>query len=66
MKRQLQWMLPIGKIILYWIILFDAMRLGFITLNFSKFHDNSFWEIAQAFIHSIRLDLATMGYFGGI
>lgn len=66
MKRQLQWMLPLGKLLLYWFLLFDAMRLGFIALNVSKFEGSSFWEITQAFIYSIHLDLASIAYLGGI
>ena len=66
MKRQLQWILPILCALLFWFLLFDALRIGFILLNFSKFQDAGFWEILQAFLFSVRLDLSSLAYIGGL
>ncbi len=57
---------PFLKLLLFWLVLIDAMRLGFIALNFSKFTEHPFTEIIQAFFYSLRLDIATIAYIGGI
>lgn len=66
MQKLKNGILPIVKLLLFWFVLIDALRIGFILLNFSKFKEHSFFEIIQAFYYSIRLDLATIAYIGAL
>ncbi len=66
MKKQIQWIKPLFFLFLFWILLFDFLRIGFILLNFDKFKTLPFFEILGVFIHSIRLDFSSIGIIGGI
>jgi phosphoglycerol transferase MdoB-like AlkP superfamily enzyme len=47
------------KLLLFWVLLFDADRILFSIHNWDKFEMVNLFEWLQAFIYSIRLDLAT-------
>ncbi len=49
------------KLLLFWILVFDVQRILFSIHNSDKFSDIPWGEWLQAFIYSIRLDLATAG-----
>lgn len=58
MKIFLTYLLPLVKILLFWIFLFDVMRILFIAHNFSKIDAVGWGEISKCFFYSKRLDLA--------
>jgi phosphoglycerol transferase MdoB-like AlkP superfamily enzyme len=56
MKKVLNYILPIVKILLFWIIIFDVMRVLFIAHNAGKVNAVGWLEIAKSFLYSFRLD----------
>ncbi len=46
------------KLLLFWIILFDVMRLLFIIHNAKKVSDVGWLEVSKAFFYSLRLDFS--------
>lgn len=53
--------LNIFKLLLFWVIVFDIQRILFSIHNWDKFKEIGFGEWLQAFVYSLRLDLATAG-----
>lgn len=57
MKKLLSYILPFVKILVFWILLFDTMRILFILHNAGKVNSVGWWEVGQSFFYSLRLDL---------
>ncbi|MFA7273644.1 MAG: sulfatase-like hydrolase/transferase [Crocinitomicaceae bacterium] len=51
-------LVAVVKIILFWVLLFDVMRLLFILHNFDKVPTTGWLEVSKAFLYSFRLDVA--------
>jgi len=49
----------IPKLLLFWLLVFDLQRILFSIHNWEKLESISMLEWMGAFVHSIRLDLAT-------
>lgn len=47
------------KLLFFWIVLFDAMRLLFMFHNAKKITAAGWLETGKAFVHSLQLDLST-------
>ena len=56
----------IALLFVFWILLFDFQRILFTFHNFSKFSDLGFPGWLGAFLHSVRLDIATAGYLSAL
>ncbi|MFN5878798.1 MAG: LTA synthase family protein [Flavobacteriales bacterium] len=52
-------LLMIPKLLLFWLLVFDLQRILFSIHNWEKLESISMLEWMGAFVHSIRLDLAT-------
>ena len=57
MKNVLSYILPFIKILVFWILIFDTMRILFILHNAGKVNAVGWLEVAQSFFYSLRLDL---------
>ena len=56
-KQILQRFYFLMKLLLFWLLLFHAMRLFFVLHNFSKVSDAGWLEVSKAFFYSFRLDV---------
>ena len=55
--------LSVIKLLFFWIIVFDFQRILFSVHNWDKFAVIGWGEWLQAFLYSLRLDLATAAFF---
>jgi phosphoglycerol transferase MdoB-like AlkP superfamily enzyme len=60
MKRRL---VALGFYTLFWLSLFFIARLFFIFMQYSSSFQNSVTELSGTFIHGIKLDISTTGYY---
>ena len=60
MKRRL---IAIGFYTLFWLSFFFIARLFFILMQFNSSSECSVFELSGTFIHGIKLDISTTGYY---
>jgi phosphoglycerol transferase MdoB-like AlkP superfamily enzyme len=60
MKRRL---IAIGYYALFWLLFFFIARLIFILAQFHSSFQNSAGELSATFLHGLKLDISTSGYY---
>jgi len=60
MKRRL---IAIGYYALFWLLFFFIARLFFILVQYNSSFQNSIGELSATFLHGIKLDISTTGYY---
>ncbi len=61
MRNVVNHILSLLKILLFWVLLFDVMRILFIVHNASKVNLVGWQEVLKAFVFSFRLDMTAAG-----